>query len=95
MLILYSQDNVEATKGKTLLIHFLVSLGLSYHFENEIEEILKLAFEKIDDLIADENDLYTISIMFNVLRAYGHTMSSGKIKLLDMSYNCFKILFII
>lgn len=78
LLLLHSQDDNEATKRKILLIHFIVSLGLSYYFENEIEEILKLAFEKIEDLIKDENDLYTISIMFRVFRTYGHNLSSSK-----------------
>ncbi|CAH8315783.1 unnamed protein product [Eruca vesicaria subsp. sativa] len=79
MTILYSQDDDEATiKRKILVIHFLVSLGLAYHFENEIEHIVKVAFEKITDLIADENDLYMISIMFRVFRTYGHNMSSAK-----------------
>ncbi|XP_056843982.1 alpha-barbatene synthase-like [Raphanus sativus] len=76
MLILYSEDDGQVTKRKILIIHFLVSLGLAYHFENEIEHIVKVAFEKIADLIADENDLYTISIMFRVFRQYGHNMSS-------------------
>ncbi|KAG2301858.1 hypothetical protein Bca52824_030511 [Brassica carinata] len=76
MLILDSEDGGEATKRQILIIHFLVSLGLAYHFENEIEHIVKTAFEKIADLIADENDLYTISIMFRVFRTYGHNMSS-------------------
>lgn len=77
MIILYSQDDDEAIKRKILVIHFLVSLGLAYHFENEIEHVVKVAFEKIADLIADENDLYMISIMFRVFRTYGHDMSSG------------------
>ncbi|CAF1919071.1 unnamed protein product [Brassica napus] len=77
MLILYSEDDGETTKRKILIIHFLVTLGLAYHFENEIEHIVKVAFEKIANLIADENDLYTISIMFRVFRTYGHNMSSA------------------
>ncbi|CAH8315803.1 unnamed protein product [Eruca vesicaria subsp. sativa] len=80
-IILYSQDDDEAMiKRKILVIHFLVSLGLAYHFENEIEHIVKVAFEKIADLIADENDLYMISIMFRVFRTYGHNMSSDVFK---------------
>ncbi|EFH39174.1 hypothetical protein ARALYDRAFT_359284, partial [Arabidopsis lyrata subsp. lyrata] len=66
----------DAIKRKILSIHLLINLGLSYHFENEIEETLKEAFEKIENLIADENDLYTISIMFRVFRTYGHNMLS-------------------
>ncbi|KAL0793109.1 hypothetical protein Bca101_064486 [Brassica carinata] len=80
MIILYSQDDDEAIKSKILVIHFLVSLGLAYHFENEIEHVVKVAFEKIADLIADENDLYMISIMFRVFRTYGHDMSSDVFK---------------
>lgn len=67
----------DAIKRKILSIHLLISLGLSYHFENDIEETLKHAFEKIEDLIDDENDLYMISIMFRVFRTYGHNMLSG------------------
>ncbi|EOA14601.1 hypothetical protein CARUB_v10027853mg, partial [Capsella rubella] len=65
-----------AIKKKILSIHLLISLGLSYHFQNEIEETLKHAFERIDELVTDETDLYTISIMFRVLRTYGHNMLS-------------------
>ncbi|KAL1224013.1 Alpha-barbatene synthase [Cardamine amara subsp. amara] len=75
IFMLSSRDR-DAMKRTILLIHFLDSLGLSYHFENEIEETLKNYFEKIDDLIADENDLYTVSIMFRVFRTYGHNMLS-------------------
>ncbi|CAE6186234.1 unnamed protein product [Arabidopsis arenosa] len=47
---------------------------------NEIEETLTHAFEKIDDMIADEHDLYTISIFFWVFRTYGHNISSDVFK---------------
>ncbi|KAJ4888481.1 Alpha-barbatene synthase [Raphanus sativus] len=76
MLSLYSKDDDEETKRTVLFIHLLVSLGLAIHFENEIEHRLKVAFDNIEGLIADENDLYTISIMFRVFRTYGHNMSS-------------------
>ncbi|CAH8307194.1 unnamed protein product [Eruca vesicaria subsp. sativa] len=72
---LSSPDNTTLKKC-IISIHLLISLGISYHFENEIEEILKHAFEKIDDLIADEIDLYTISIIFRVFRTYGHYVLS-------------------
>ncbi|XP_010544459.1 PREDICTED: terpenoid synthase 1-like [Tarenaya hassleriana] len=64
------------TKEKICLIYQLISLGLSYHFENEIEEILKDAFGEIEEMTADEDDLYTISVMFWVFRTYRHHMSS-------------------
>lgn len=71
----------DSSKRKTLLIYLMVSLGLAYHFEDVIEETLAHAFEKIGDMIADEHDLNTISILFWVFRTYGHNMSSGISKL--------------
>lgn len=47
-------------------------------FEEEIEEILNKAFGKLEYLIAEEDDLEIISIMFEVFRLYGHKMSCGK-----------------
>ncbi|EOA19016.1 hypothetical protein CARUB_v10007667mg [Capsella rubella] len=81
ILISHSQANGhDSAKRKTLLIYLMTSLGVAYHFENEIEEILTHAFEKIDDMIVDEHDLYTISISFWVFRTYGHNMSSDVFK---------------
>ncbi|CAN8233124.1 unnamed protein product [Cochlearia groenlandica] len=78
---LSSGDHNNAMKKIIHLIHLLERLGLSYHFENDIEETLKDAFVKIDDLIvSSEDDLYTISIMFQVFRTYGHHMSSDVFK---------------
>ncbi|KAJ4865722.1 Alpha-barbatene synthase [Raphanus sativus] len=71
-----SSKEEDAVKKNILLIHLLGSLGLAYHFEREIEETLKHAFEKMEDLINGENDLYTISIMFRAFRTYGHNMPS-------------------
>lgn len=74
-------------KEKICMIHLLISLGISHYFENEIEKILSRAFEKLDDLIAEEDGLETITIMFEVFRLYGHRMSCGKnIIFLDSSH---------
>ncbi|CAE6220260.1 unnamed protein product [Arabidopsis arenosa] len=75
-IFMSSSRDKDAMKRTILSIHLLDSLGLSYHFEKEIEESLKHAFEKIEDLIADENELYTISTIFRVFRTYGYYMSS-------------------
>ncbi|KFK28702.1 hypothetical protein AALP_AA7G035600 [Arabis alpina] len=74
-----AEDHGSA-KRKSLLIYVMISLGLAYHFEDEIEETVAHAFEKIDDMIADEHDLYTVSILFWVFRTYGHNMSSDVFK---------------
>ncbi|XP_023633199.1 alpha-barbatene synthase isoform X2 [Capsella rubella] len=71
-----SSKDKDTTKRTIHSIYLLESLGLAYHFDKEIEDSLKHAFEKIEDLIADEDDLYTISIMFRVFRTYCHNMLS-------------------
>ncbi|CAN7010942.1 unnamed protein product [Brassica rapa subsp. trilocularis] len=62
-------------KEKIRIIHLLICLGISHYFDKEIEEILDQGFRKLNDIIAKEDDLETISIMFEVFRLYGHKMS--------------------
>ncbi|EFH39405.1 hypothetical protein ARALYDRAFT_332992 [Arabidopsis lyrata subsp. lyrata] len=78
--LLSSHGDDETSKRKVLLIQLLLSLGLAFHFENEINDILEHAFRKLDDIIGDEKDLSTISIMFRVFRTYGHNLSSNVFK---------------
>ncbi|CAF2235823.1 hypothetical protein HID58_029536 [Brassica napus] len=61
---------------RILMIYLLVSLGLAYHFEDEIYDTLKESFTKIEEMMDKENDLYTVSIIFWVFRTYGHHISS-------------------
>ncbi|CAA0384230.1 unnamed protein product [Arabidopsis thaliana] len=65
----------NSNKDKIHLIHLLMSLGISYYFESDIEMILNQDFEELDMIIAKEDDLETISIMFEVFRLYQHKMS--------------------
>ncbi|KAG7627003.1 unnamed protein product [Arabidopsis thaliana] len=74
--MLMSSKGYDSVKKRSLMIYLLVSLGLAYHFEEEIEKSLKDGFEKIDEIIAGEDDLYTISTIFWVFRTYGYNMSS-------------------
>ena len=48
-------------------------LGVAYHFEQEIEEILK--FQRPDVT----SDLYTAALHFRILRERGFPVSSGDI----------------
>lgn len=68
----------KSSKKNILFIYLLVSLGLAYHFKDEIEESLKDSFQKIEEIMAGEDDLYTVSVIFFVFRRYGHNISSGK-----------------
>ncbi|CAH8390877.1 unnamed protein product [Eruca vesicaria subsp. sativa] len=80
MLVSSSQAGYDSEKRKALLIYLMTSLGVAYHFENDIEKTLKHAFEKIDYMILNEHDLYTISILFWVFRTYGYNMSADAFK---------------
>lgn len=77
-VLMSESQTMDGEKKKVLLIYLLVSLGLAYQFEDEINENLLQSFKKIEDMLAGENDLYTVSILFWVFRTYGHNMSSGK-----------------
>ncbi|WZZ13663.1 hypothetical protein YC2023_106752 [Brassica napus] len=71
-----SSSGVNSTKKNILFIYLLVSLGLAYHFEAEIEEKLKEGFKMIEEMLSGEDDLHTVSIIFWVFRTYGHNVSS-------------------
>lgn len=81
----YDAEGHDSGKRKILLIYLMISLGVAYHFENEIEKTLAGAFENLDDMIAYEHDLYTISIFFWVFRTYGYNMSAGKLFILILN----------
>ncbi|KAG7631236.1 Isoprenoid synthase domain superfamily [Arabidopsis suecica] len=72
------RDMLKSSKNsdneRIRLIHLLMNLGIAYHFEIEIDEILGQAFGNLDDIIAKENDLETISTMFEVFRLRGYYM---------------------
>jgi len=76
------RDMLKSSKNsdneRIRLIHLLMNLGIAYHFEIEIDEILGQAFGNLDDIIAKENDLETISTMFEVFRLRGYYMPCGK-----------------
>ncbi|CAE5959667.1 unnamed protein product [Arabidopsis arenosa] len=73
-----SFKEMKSNKKNFLLIYLLVSLGLAYHFEDEIEKSIKDGYQEMEEMMAGENDLYTVSIIFWVFRTYGHNVSSGK-----------------
>ncbi|KAF8116643.1 hypothetical protein N665_0015s0020 [Sinapis alba] len=74
--IFLSSSEVDSTKKNILFIYLLVSLGLAYHFEAEIEENLNEGFTKFEEMLSGEDDLYTVSIIFWVFRTYGYNVSS-------------------
>ena len=60
------------------LIDTLERLGISYHFENEIEDKLQQFFDLNMDYNDDEAyDLYTVALHFRLFRQHGHPISTG------------------
>ncbi|CAI0420817.1 unnamed protein product [Linum tenue] len=72
----------SAVDQKLRLIDALQHLGVSYHFESEIEDEL-LNMSSTTDLLSDSNDLNSIAIWFRLLRQQGLHASAdifGKFK---------------
>ncbi|KAF2287617.1 hypothetical protein GH714_001803 [Hevea brasiliensis] len=57
-----------------------MSFGISYHFENEIEEQLNHIFNVVHDDINDDYDLYNVALLFRVLRQHGYKISCNVFK---------------
>ncbi|KAG6385961.1 hypothetical protein SASPL_154844 [Salvia splendens] len=58
------------------LIDTLERLGISYHFEKEIEEKLLHLFNLNTDYSDESFDLYTVALHFRLFRQHGHRISS-------------------
>ena len=82
------------------LIDTIERLGVAYHFENEIEEILQHYFHLNTNYQDDEAyDLYTVSLHFRLFRQHGHPISTGMyihevMRTLRLIY-CFSLIFFI
>ena len=61
------------------LIDTIQRLGISYHFESEICEILEQIKKSVLENGFQNDDLYTISLKFRLLRQEGYNISSGTI----------------
>ncbi|KAL5766594.1 hypothetical protein ACOSP7_017211 [Xanthoceras sorbifolium] len=68
MLIAPTNDPAE----KVNLINLICRLGVSYHFEAEIEEYLNYIFESQPTFVDDNDyDLFNVALLFRVFRQYG------------------------
>ncbi|KAL9273489.1 (-)-germacrene D synthase-like protein, partial [Drosera capensis] len=76
MKMLIDNNSTEHTRydGKLNLIDAVQRLGLSYHFEEEINEILEHIFVHGDNSIGD-SDLHQTALMFRLLRQHGYRVS--------------------
>jgi hypothetical protein len=75
MLMASKKDTVEHIE----FINLLCRLGVSYHFDDEIENSLKEIFDDLPHLLEKHDfDLYTLSLLFRVLRQHGFKMPCGE-----------------
>ncbi|KAL3508561.1 hypothetical protein ACH5RR_027962 [Cinchona calisaya] len=66
----------DKSKKKLDLIDTIQRLGVSYHFENEIEASLQFMYNAYHELCdEDGNDLYVVALRFRLLRQQGHYVS--------------------
>ncbi|EEF48737.1 Casbene synthase, chloroplast precursor, putative [Ricinus communis] len=80
-------DSVE----KIAFIDLLCRLGVSYHFENDIEEQLSQIFSCQPGLLDEKQyDLYTVALVFRVFRQHGFKMSSNVFHKFTDSHGKFK-----
>ncbi|CAA3028841.1 vetispiradiene synthase 2-like [Olea europaea subsp. europaea] len=57
------------------LIETLERLGISYHFEDEIEELLEHFFNLNSNYADEAYDLYTVALHFRLFRQHGYRVS--------------------
>lgn len=71
----------ETPSEKLELIDTIQRLGVSYHFESEIDEILEKMNKSppfsTDGNPSDDLNLYTVALWFRLLRQQGHKVSCG------------------
>jgi hypothetical protein len=69
----------EKSSQKLNFIDAIQRLGVSYHFENEIQEILQQLHETLHDCDDDEydDDLHTVALRFRLLRQQGYYILCG------------------
>ncbi|XVE50476.1 hypothetical protein DITRI_Ditri01bG0165200 [Diplodiscus trichospermus] len=65
-------EPVDNSNQKLPLIDAVQRLGVSYHFEKEIEDALEAIYQDSNDA---GNDLYTTSLRFRLLREHGYNVS--------------------
>ncbi|XP_050387326.1 (-)-germacrene D synthase-like [Argentina anserina] len=79
---LVEEGAAEDLSSVAMKVINLQRLGVSYHFEDEICEILQQIFDKDnvphDDLHQNNSDLYAVALRFRLLRQQGHNVSCDK-----------------
>lgn len=73
------RDDANKPEQKLELVNAIQRLGVSYHFESEVREILEEVYKARDetDLGDGTDELYSISLRFRLLRQHGYKIPCG------------------
>lgn len=64
--------------AKVYLIDAIQRLGVSYHFEHEIDQVLQhIHNDYVENGMALNGDLYAVALLFRLLRQQGYRISAG------------------
>ena len=74
MMITATADKIA---DKLHLIDAVQRLGVAYHFEKEIEDELEKILDHLDNDSIGDDDFYTLSLSFRLLRQQGVKISCG------------------
>ncbi|XP_050234093.1 probable terpene synthase 8 [Mercurialis annua] len=67
------QSNTKGITENIEFVNLLCRLGVPHHFETVIEQHLNLIFSSLPDFLKEnECDLYTVALLFRVLRQHRH-----------------------
>ena len=72
------EDPAQNPLEKLELIDVIQRLGVSYHFENEIKEVLQQIIDNQWEHGDDNDELYTVALRFRLLRQQGYNVSCGE-----------------
>lgn len=80
-------NNVDNPLEQLELVDNLQRLGLAYHFENEINNILNNVHNNSDDKWKIGN-LYATSLEFRLLRQHSYNVTEGSDRRCSISLTC-------
>lgn len=71
-------DAMDKPSQKLNLIDQIQRLGIAYHFEIEIDQLLGQIHKSYFEFHYDNDDnLHTVALLFRLLRQQGYTISCG------------------
>lgn len=71
-------DAVGNTSHRLKFVDAVQRLGVAYHFETEIEQVLQLTYDSYPKCDNMKGDIYNVALQFRLLRQAGYNISCGK-----------------